>query len=47
VEKLEGMRPLGRPRSRWEESVEMDLKYDGRVWDGLIWLRLGPSSGLL
>jgi len=26
VEKPEGKRPLGRPRRRWEDSIEMDLQ---------------------
>jgi hypothetical protein len=25
VEKPEGRRPLGRPRSRWEDNIKMDL----------------------
>jgi hypothetical protein len=27
--KLEGKRPLGRPRRRWEENVKMDLQEVG------------------
>jgi hypothetical protein len=38
VGKLEGKRPLGRPRRRWVDRVE---------WIGLIWLRIGTSGGLL
>jgi hypothetical protein len=26
VGKLEGKRPLGRPRRRWEDGIKMDLK---------------------
>ena len=26
----EGTRPLGRPGRRWEDDIEMDLKYGGR-----------------
>jgi len=26
VGKLEGMRPLGRPRRRWEDNIKMDLQ---------------------
>jgi hypothetical protein len=26
VEKLEGRRPLGRPRHRWEDNIKMDLR---------------------
>jgi hypothetical protein len=26
VEKLEGKRPLGRPRRRWKDNIKMDLQ---------------------
>jgi hypothetical protein len=26
IEKLEGKRPLGRPRRRWEDNIRMDLR---------------------
>jgi hypothetical protein len=29
VEKLEGKRPLGRPRYRWEDGIRMDLREIG------------------
>jgi len=29
VGKLEGKRPLGRPRSRWEDNIKMDLEEVG------------------
>jgi hypothetical protein len=29
VGKPEGKRPLGRPRRRWEDNIEMDLKEIG------------------
>jgi hypothetical protein len=29
VRKPEGKRPLGRPRSRWEDNVKMDLREIG------------------
>ncbi|KAJ4438068.1 hypothetical protein ANN_14007 [Periplaneta americana] len=38
VGRLEGIRPLGRPRRRWEDNIKMDLRelgYDGRVWINL------------
>jgi len=36
------MRPLGRLRARWVDSIKMDLKGIGwGVWTGLIWLRIG------
>ena len=36
--KPEGKRPLGRPRRRWEDNIEMDLQevVSGGVWTGLI-----------
>jgi hypothetical protein len=42
----EGMMPLGRPRCRWEDNIEMLLNKWGRVWIGFLWLRIGVS-GLL
>jgi hypothetical protein len=50
VGKPEGERPLGRLRRRWVDSIKMDLRetgWDGMVWIGLIWLRIGTSGGLL
>jgi hypothetical protein len=29
VRKLEGKRPLKRPRSRWEDNIKMDLQVVG------------------
>jgi hypothetical protein len=29
VRKLEGRRPLGRPRSRWEDNTKMDFQEVG------------------
>jgi hypothetical protein len=29
VGKLEGKRPLGRPRRRWEDNIKMDVEEDG------------------
>jgi hypothetical protein len=43
VRKLEGKRSLGRPRRWWVDNIKMD----GLVWIGLIWLRIGTSGGLL
>jgi len=35
VGKLEGKRPLGRPRRRWEENIKMDLQeWEVGVWAG-------------
>ena len=38
VGKTEGKRPLGRPRRRWEDNINMDLQeviYRGMDWIGL------------
>jgi hypothetical protein len=47
VEKPEGKRPLGRPRRRRKDNIKLDLRGDGVVWTGLIWLRIGTMGGLL
>jgi hypothetical protein len=48
VGKLEGRRPLGRPRRRWLDNVRMDLGEVGSVmWTGLVWLRIGTGGDLL
>ena len=40
--KSTGKRPLGRPRSRWQDSIRMDLEEIGiNEGIGLIWLRIG------
>jgi hypothetical protein len=47
VGRPEGRRPLGRPRSRLEYNIKMDLQEVGwGVWTGLIWLRIGTGGGL-
>jgi hypothetical protein len=33
--KTEGKRPLGRPRSRWEDGIRMDLREIG--WGSVDW----------
>jgi hypothetical protein len=50
VVKPEGKRPLGRSRHKWMDNIKMDLReigWDGMVWIGLIWLKIGTSGGLL
>jgi hypothetical protein len=47
VRKSEGKRPLGRHRRWWEDNIKTDLRKDGVVWTGLIWLRIRTSEGLL
>ena len=48
VGKPEGKKPLGRPRHRWEDNINMDLQEVGRVvgtaWS---WLRIGRVGGRL
>jgi hypothetical protein len=41
VRKPEGVRPLGRPRRRWEGSIKMDLREI--VWDGMDWIDLAQN----
>jgi hypothetical protein len=48
VGKPEGMRPLGRPRRRWEDNIKIDLREVGwGAWTGSIWLRIGAGGGIL
>jgi hypothetical protein len=47
VGKLEGKGPLGRPRRRWVDNININLREDGMVWTGSIWLRIGTTGGLL
>jgi hypothetical protein len=48
VGRLEGRRPLGRPRRRWENNIKMDLQEVGWLaWSGFTWLRIGTGGGLL
>jgi hypothetical protein len=42
VAKPEGMRPLGRPRSRWVDNI-MDLRKIG--WGGMDWIDLAQDRG--
>jgi hypothetical protein len=44
VGRPEGKRPLGRPRRRWEDNINMDLR---EIGTGFSWLRIGSSGGLL
>jgi hypothetical protein len=38
VGKIEGRRPLRRPRCRWVENINMDLEQVG--WSGMYWIDL-------
>jgi hypothetical protein len=37
----EGKRPLGRPRRRWEDNIEIDLRDVG--WGGMDWIDLAQD----
>ena len=41
VGKLEGKRPLGRPRRRWEDNIKMDLQEVG--CGGMDWIELAQD----
>jgi len=45
--KTEGKRPLGSPRSRWEDGDIMDFKETGWKCMDCVWLRIGTSAALL
>jgi len=42
VGKLEGKRPLGRPRRRWEDNINMDLQEVG--CGGMDWIELARDT---
>jgi hypothetical protein len=41
VGKPEGKRPLGEPRRRWVNYIEMDPREIG--WDGMDWINLAQN----
>jgi hypothetical protein len=41
VGKPEGKKPLGRPRSKWMDSVKMDFRETG--WGGMDWIDLAQD----
>ena len=43
VGKPEGKRPLGRPRRRWADNIDMGVG----VWTGSSWLMMGTGGGHL
>jgi hypothetical protein len=43
VGKAEGRRSLGKPRHRWADNIEMDLREIG--WDGMDWIDLAQDRG--
>jgi hypothetical protein len=41
-------RPLRRPRCRWNDNINMYHREVGLdIVDGLIWIRMGTSGGLM
>jgi hypothetical protein len=46
VGKLEGKRPLRRPKRRWVDNIRMDL-WDVGIWTGLDWPRIETAGGRL
>jgi hypothetical protein len=44
VGKLEGKRPLGRPRRRWVDNIRMDLGEVG--WGDVDWIGLAQDSNM-
>jgi hypothetical protein len=49
VKKPERKILLGRPRYRWVDNIRMNLgeRWDGRVLNRLVWLRIGTGGELL
>jgi hypothetical protein len=47
VGKPEGKRPLGRLRCRWVDNIKILERWDGVMWAGLVWLRIGTVGELL
>jgi hypothetical protein len=47
VEKPWRKRPLGRPRHRWEDNIQMDIQeVDVGMWTGSSRLRIGTGGGI-
>jgi hypothetical protein len=38
----EGKRPIGRPRSRWEDNIKADVRE--KEWGGMDWIDLATSQ---
>jgi hypothetical protein len=49
VEKPDGKRQLGRPRSGWKSKINIDFQEVDGEWalTGLIWFGIGTGSGPL
>jgi len=41
VGKVEGRRPIGIPRHRWENNIKVNIK--GRAWDDVNWINRGQN----
>jgi hypothetical protein len=41
VTKLEGKRPIGRPRRRWKDNIGIDVKVRG--WGSVDWIHLAQD----
>jgi hypothetical protein len=48
VGKIEGKRPLRRPRRGWEDNIKMGIQEVGwrGIWTGLIWLSMTDGGHL-
>jgi hypothetical protein len=47
VWRIDGRRPLGRLRLRWNDSIKMDLGRGVGAWTGFLWPRIGTEGGRL
>jgi hypothetical protein len=48
VGRPERKRRLGRPRTRWEDNIEMYIQEVGlKAWTAMIWRRTGKGGELL
>jgi hypothetical protein len=47
VGKPERKKPLERPRCKRVDNIKMDLRWDGEIWTGFIWLGIGTGAGFL
>jgi len=45
VGKPEGTKPLGRPRSRWEVNIKMELQKVGLGGGAMAWINLAQDGG--
>jgi hypothetical protein len=45
VWKLEGKRPFGRPRHRWEDNIKIDFQELG--WSGMDWIDMAEDIDFL